>query len=155
MPWDNADQQSASAKDSQKSLTSGQEPAAQSTDNVSSTRKGTNQNIKIYFEHNSNELTSEALQKLNRVAEYLAENPKVDAAVKGYTDSWGDYNYNVMVADFRATTVKMYLVGKGIAASRITAVGIGPKDFIAGNDTFEGRSQNRRVEIEYQKRPAP
>jgi outer membrane protein OmpA-like peptidoglycan-associated protein len=105
--------------------------------------------IRIAFRHRSNDLTPEAMQKLDEVAEYMSANPNVAAVIRGYTDSLGDYNYNVMVAGFRAETVKMYLVGKGIAVSRITAVGIGPKDFIASNDTFEGRALNRRVEIEY------
>jgi len=154
MPWVNKDQQAASTRGSQQPLTSKQEPAAQPTGTVPSTRKEENQNIKIYFKHNSNDLTPEAVQKLNEVAEYMSANPNVTAVLRGYTDSMGDYNYNLMVAGFRATTVKMYLVGKGIAVSRITAVGIGPKDFIARNDTFEGRARNRRVEIEYRKRPA-
>jgi hypothetical protein len=40
------------------------------------------------------------------------------------------------------------------AVSRITAVGIGPKDFIASNDPSEGRALNRRVEVKYRERPA-
>lgn len=152
--WDKKNQQEASTMGSQQTLTSKQEPAAQSTGTVSGTPKEEDQNIKIYFKHNSNDLTPEAVQKLNEVAEYMSANLNVAAVVRGYTDSLGDYKYNVVVADFRASTVKMYLVGKGIAVSRITAVGIGPKDFIASNDTFEGRARNRRVEIEYRKRPA-
>jgi outer membrane protein OmpA-like peptidoglycan-associated protein len=110
--------------------------------------------IRIAFKHRSNDLTPEAMQKLDEVFEYMSANPNVAAVLRGYTDSLGDYSYNVMVAGFRAEAVKMYLVGKGIAVSRITAVAIGPKDFIASNDTFEGRALNRRVEIEYRERPA-
>jgi len=40
------------------------------------------------------------------------------------------------------------LFGKGISPSRITAVGRGATDFIAGNETTEGRRLNRRVEIQ-------
>jgi outer membrane protein OmpA-like peptidoglycan-associated protein len=44
--------------------------------------------------------------------------------------------------------VKGYLVGKGVEALKIRALGLGPKDPIASNDTEKGRQMNRRVEIE-------
>ena len=46
-----------------------------------------------------------------------------------------------------AALVKSYLIGHGIAPSSITAVGRGPENPINSNKTFEGRKQNRRVEI--------
>jgi OOP family OmpA-OmpF porin len=46
--------------------------------------------------------------------------------------------------------VKIYLVGKGVNAERITSLGMGPANPIDSNDTLEGRRRNRRVEIEFE-----
>jgi OOP family OmpA-OmpF porin len=46
--------------------------------------------------------------------------------------------------------VRAYFVAKGIAASRLTAVGLGPDQPIAPNDTEEGRAKNRRIQLREQ-----
>ena len=43
--------------------------------------------------------------------------------------------------------MKAYLLNCGIAASRLTAEGLPMQNYIASNETAEGRAQNRRVEI--------
>ncbi|MBW2410792.1 MAG: OmpA family protein, partial [Deltaproteobacteria bacterium] len=78
---------------------------------------------------------------------YAIANPGVKVSVEGYTDSSGSYSYNISVSQFRANTIKSYLVGKGVNPAQITAAGLGPESPIAGNDTEAGRRQNRRVEI--------
>lgn len=104
--------------------------------------------IIIYFLYNSNELSPEGLAVLDRIAEFLKANPRLKAEIRGYTDSVGAVNYNVSVSAFRANSIKSYLAGKGVNASNLVALGLGPKNPIASNDTLEGREQNRRVEIE-------
>jgi len=79
----------------------------------------------------------------------MLENPDMAINVTGYTDSSGNLSYNVSISKFRANIIKTYLAGKGVSPSRITAFGLGPENPIASNETAEGRSQNRRVEIEF------
>jgi general secretion pathway protein A len=108
--------------------------------------------VVIRFNHNSNELPTNAYTPLDRFAASLLQNPNISVIVNGYTDDTGVLSYNVSVSEFRANIVKSYLVGKGVDPSRITANGLGPKDPIGSNATAEGRSLNRRVEIIFTKK---
>ena len=105
----------------------------------------------IYFKHNSNDLEDKAFETLDRIADYVIENPEVNVSVEGYTDSSGSYSYNISVSQFRANTIKSYLVGKGVNSSQIAAKGLGPESPIATNNTEAGRTKNRRVEIKLDK----
>ena len=79
----------------------------------------------------------------------MIHRPEAKIIVKGYTDSTGHYRYNVNVSKFRANIIKSYLVGKGVDASKIESLGLGPAQPVATNSTAEGRRENRRVEIEF------
>ena len=68
--------------------------------------------------------------------------------VVGHTDSIGTRAYNQKLSERRASSVKAYLVSKGIPANRIHTEGKGETQPIADNRTREGRAKNRRVEIE-------
>lgn len=109
--------------------------------------------VVIRFKSNSNELPDEAFVSLDRFAAALLSNPDILVVVKGYTDNVGVLSYNMSVSEFRANIIKSYLAGKGVDPGRITAAGLGPQDPISSNDTAEGRSFNRRVEIEFIKKP--
>ena len=101
----------------------------------------------VYFEHNSNELTQNAYQTLSKIIELTSRNSDSRITVEGFTDSHGDPVYNRQLSKFRADMVKNYLIGHGIAPANITSIGRGPENPIESNATFEGRAQNRRVEI--------
>ena len=105
--------------------------------------------ILIYFKHDSNELSKEAAEKLDRVAEALIENASDRIVISGFSDSTGTTSYNNMISESRANIVKVYLISKGVEPVRITTRGLGAQKFIAGNETEEGRRLNRRVEIEF------
>ncbi|MGD9331328.1 MAG: AAA family ATPase [Desulfobacterales bacterium] len=104
----------------------------------------------INFQIDSNELTSEDIQDLDRIATLLNARDDIAVKVTGYTDAVGNLHYNFKVSEFRANIVKIYLIGKGVAADRIIAKGMGPANPIASNDTLAGRRRNRRVEIDLQ-----
>ena len=76
-----------------------------------------------------------------------ALNLEVIVAV-GHTDSVGTDAYNQKLSERRAAAVKAYLVSKGVAANRVYTEGKGEKSPVADNKTKEGRSKNRRVEVE-------
>ena len=66
----------------------------------------------------------------------------------GHTDSVGKDAYNQKLSIKRSEAVKAYLVSKGVEKSRVYTEGKGEKQPVADNKTNEGRSKNRRVEIE-------
>ena len=108
-----------------------------------------NSNFVIYFDHDSNELSNNAIEKLDWVAQVLIEHADSQITVIGFSDSSGPTYYNKMISESRANTVKIYLIGKGAETSQIRIVGRGARNFIGNNATEEGRRLNRRVEIEF------
>ena len=67
--------------------------------------------------------------------------------IEGHTDSNGSDAYNIKLSQQRMESVKQYLVSKGIAETRLLALGFGEGKPIATNKTSSGRAKNRRVEL--------
>jgi outer membrane protein OmpA-like peptidoglycan-associated protein len=89
-----------------------------------------------------------AQQKLVQVADVLKQyGDEYSISVNGYTDSRGSDTHNQQLSQARAESVRNYLVSKGVAEDVVKAFGQGESAPIAGNDTAEGRADNRRVEI--------
>jgi outer membrane protein OmpA-like peptidoglycan-associated protein len=101
----------------------------------------------VRFDTNKSTLTAGAKANLDKLVKVFGEYPDTNIVIYGYTDSTGSADYNLKLSGDRAASVKNYLAGKGILASRFTVTGLGIADPIASNDTPEGRSQNRRVEF--------
>lgn len=101
----------------------------------------------ILFPTNGTTLSSSAKTDLNQFAQSLISNPDTDVQIYGYTDNTGTLAANQKVSDGRANAVYTYLKNAGVAASRLTAEGCPMTDYVASNETAEGRAQNRRVEI--------
>lgn len=93
-------------------------------------------------------LLNTAMTKLSQVAEALkAQDSERRMVVEGHTDSMGSDATNQPLSLNRANAVRDYLVVRGVAAEKITAVGMGSSRPIADNGTAENRANNRRVEI--------
>ncbi len=101
----------------------------------------------VTFETNSASLNSNFFEVLDSVALVLNEYKSTLVTVAGYTDSTGSADYNQKLSERRATTVALYLQGKGVAQQRLAAIGHGETHPVASNATAEGRAKNRRVEI--------
>jgi len=102
----------------------------------------------VPFGYNANDLPPEILPKLDGVARFMLRKPDAEIVIRGYTDALGSADYNRNLSAFRANVVKSYLVGKGVSPSRMRTMGMGGAAPRLPNTTSEGRSGNRRVEIE-------
>lgn len=102
----------------------------------------------ILFETGSAKLKQESFKEIEALANYLKANPTVNIYIIGHTDDTGDVNKNVQLSKDRALAVKNALLNNyGDYASRILTEGVGPYCPVAVNDTEEGKTLNRRVEI--------
>lgn len=101
----------------------------------------------ILFQTNSSKLNAQAQADLTKFANSLKANPGTDVQIYGFTDNTGSYQVNERVANSRAESVLSYLVNQGVSPTRMSAQGVPMADYVASNDTPEGRAQNRRVEI--------
>jgi len=102
----------------------------------------------VLFKTGKSELLPLAETTLDRVAaalEQLDESQVV--TIYGHTDSRGADDMNRRLSQARADVVREYLVGKGVGANNIKAVGKGESAPVASNETPEGRANNRRVEM--------
>jgi outer membrane protein OmpA-like peptidoglycan-associated protein len=101
----------------------------------------------VTFATGSANLTAESEGILSSAAAALAANPDIRVEIAGYSDNVGKASTNQKLSARRAESVKAWLVKKGIAASRMTTVGMGDRDPIMTNKTPEGRAKNRRIEF--------
>lgn len=101
----------------------------------------------VLFDFNKASLRPESTAALTRAAGALKGSPKLAVEVQGHTDNVGSDQQNQKLSESRAQSVMKWLVDHGVPASQLTAKGYGKKAPVASNDTVEGRSQNRRVEM--------
>ena len=111
----------------------------------------------ILFNTSSSSLSPSAQAALSKFANnVINQNRTMDVAIYGYTDNTGWRNStkeqsaqkNINLSQQRAQSVSTYLLNCGAAPTQIKSVqGMGEANPVASNDTAEGRTQNRRVEV--------
>ena len=103
--------------------------------------------INIFFDFASAKLLDESKAELQQLTQFLRDNPDVKIQITGHTDNIGRQAYNLELSQDRARAVANCLLNEGIAMSRVSYKGLGSSEPVAGNDTEEGRAQNRRTEL--------
>lgn len=99
----------------------------------------------IYFEVGKVNLNISFSSDLDKLIQFLKDNPDTRLEIQGYTDNIGSLALNIKLSQARAKSVVDYLTKNGIDTKRISAKGFGPSFPIADNATLEGRAKNRRV----------
>ncbi|MDR2853128.1 MAG: OmpA family protein [Burkholderiaceae bacterium] len=105
----------------------------------------------IEFEAGSATLTPKGQAVLDALIPVLSKLVNKSVTVIGHTDNSGNRVANLALSRARADTVKGYLVNKGMDPANISTSGVGPDQPVASNDTYEGRSRNRRIEFRLNK----
>ncbi|MGW8311256.1 MAG: OmpA family protein, partial [Thiogranum sp.] len=101
----------------------------------------------ITFATDSSDISADFYPVLDSVALVINEFEKTYVDVVGHTDSTGAEDYNQRLSEARASSVARYLESQQVLPQRIVTQGLGESTPVASNDTPEGRSLNRRVEI--------
>jgi peptidoglycan-associated lipoprotein len=100
----------------------------------------------VRFEVDSSDLTPQAQTILNDQARWLNQYPQYTVTVEGHADERGTREYNIALGAKRATSVRSYLAGQGVTASRLRTISYGKERPIAVCDDISCWSQNRRAQ---------
>jgi OmpA-OmpF porin, OOP family len=106
----------------------------------------------IYFDFDKTSLKNESFTELNKVVDFLKQNPSVEIEISGHTDNKGSDNYNETLSQGRSEAVVTYIISQGIESFRLSAHGYGEAKPIDTNDSEDGRANNRRVEFTVMKK---
>ncbi|MHB1606285.1 MAG: OmpA family protein [Leptospirales bacterium] len=101
----------------------------------------------VLFDVNKATLKSGAMNTVDKLAQFMKNDPKRNVMIEGYTDSTGSAEWNKRLSRHRAEAVRDALVNQGINPQRIVTKGYGAKYPVATNKNSAGRQENRRVEV--------
>jgi chemotaxis protein MotB len=112
-------------------------------------------NSDLLFPSGSYEMSARGQQIIASFAAKLAPFQQTKIVVNGYTDNAPigpelrrqGITSNKELSEKRAETVMQFMVSQGVKPELVAAEGYGEADPVASNDTAQGRSQNRRVEL--------
>jgi outer membrane protein OmpA-like peptidoglycan-associated protein len=102
----------------------------------------------ILFDTAKADLKPESKPALEQISKMLKQDPKMKVYVVGHTDNVGGLASNIDLSKRRSAAVVQALTSQyGVAADRLAPYGDGPYAPVASNDSEDGRSLNRRVEL--------
>ncbi|MCO4821850.1 MAG: OmpA family protein [Flavobacteriaceae bacterium] len=116
-------------------------------------RKALNDYAKtILFDTGKSSIQDRSATVLQNIIDILKEYPKASFNIEGHTDSVGREETNQKLSEERASSVMNYLISNGIASNRLNSKGYGESRPLDSNKTKAGQANNRRVEINLNKR---
>lgn len=104
----------------------------------------------VYFDYDSDRLSSDDLRTLKAHADFLKGNAKATVTVEGHTDERGTSEYNMALGERRAKAAQAFLVTHGVKGKQIDVVSFGETKPVDNDNSEEAWAKNRRVEITYQ-----
>jgi len=101
----------------------------------------------IFFDTNKFDLKAESIMELNKLIDFMNQNPSVRVEISGHTDNIGNDIMNQKLSENRAKAVFQYLVAHNVLPSRLVYKGYGKTQPLVPNTSEENRSKNRRTEF--------
>ncbi len=101
----------------------------------------------VMFDLDKSDIKPTFYPVLDEAIEILQKHASKNVLIEGHTCSLGSDAYNQGLSERRATSVKKYLIDKGIKPQRLRINGRGETKPVADNATEDGRKRNRRVEF--------
>lgn len=105
--------------------------------------------VDIHFNYNLSSLDEDDEKVLEKVVYLLKNDPELTAILVGHTCDVGSHSFNDRLSKQRAYTASAYLKAQGIKDDRMSVKWLGETKPVAPNDTENGKAQNRRVEIDF------
>lgn len=103
----------------------------------------------IEFDNGKASLRPEMYSDLDKIADFLLDNPDFKLKISGHTDSDGNEAFNLQLSQKRAESIREYLIYfGGVDGSRIDAKGYGSSRKIVAETNNAQKALNRRVEFE-------
>lgn len=102
----------------------------------------------ILFPSGSPTVKGPAQESIAKITNIVKKYPENRITIIGHTDSTGSDSVNQTLSEQRAQAVRALMVQKGMNAKHVQAVGVGESQPAASNSTPQGRTANRRVELQ-------
>lgn len=103
----------------------------------------------IEFQNGKADLRTEMYGDLNKIVNFLYDNPDFRLRISGHTDSDGSADFNLALSKTRAKNIRDYMViFGGVEEDRVEYEGYGSSQPIVDENTEEDKTLNRRVEFE-------
>ena len=100
---------------------------------------------RVFFETDQTSLTQQGMATVDRQIQWLRQYPRYAFIIEGHADERGTREYNLALGARRATSVRDYMISRGIAANRMRTVSYGKERPVAVCDDISCWSQNRRA----------
>ena len=102
----------------------------------------------LEFENDKSIILKKSYGDLEALTNLLLVREELNISLYGHTDNNGTEAYNMRLSENRVKAVKKFLMANGVDGNRIKTSHFGESKPISDNKTEEGRSKNRRVEME-------
>ena len=107
--------------------------------------------LHVKFDFDQSTIKKDFMPEIQKVADFMKQNPGYSVVLEGHTDARGTDAYNQKLSDKRAKAVAKALADLGIASAKISTEAYGESKPVATNDTEAGRAENRRVDAIFKK----
>lgn len=105
--------------------------------------------LNIVFEVGKSSITdSKSIGEVNKIANWMKDNPNHSILITGHTDNTGSKKFNKKLSIERAMSVRNLIVKSGVSEDRLRTKGFGDSKPLVENNSEENRRKNRRTEVE-------